>query len=187
MLGTLEPELIKFAHLILGFGIAWVIGRCVVSEWLMKGKLRITIGAPSIIAADAKQQEKWDAAFNPSISSISTKGGYWLGVAEQFAVVAAFSFFRTEVTTLLGGWLVFKTAAKWAVWEHIHKFPDKFLESLNVLDEIRIRNEVGSITFTRFLLGTLSNILAGVVGYSCATVVIIWVRSYIGWQSVRGQ
>jgi hypothetical protein len=133
-------------------------------------ELRIVIAPPSTFAADEIQKKKWQDALS---TDTSQKGGQWLRMAEQIAFVAAFSFFRKDVPLLIGGWLAFKIAAKWEAWGNIHKFPDKFTECPDRLEELRARNEVGSITLTRFLLGTLGNILVSTFGYFCAKGVIL--------------
>jgi hypothetical protein len=80
----------------------------------------------------------------------------------------------------IGGWLAFKIAAKWEVWKNIHKFPDKFTDDpSNILDELRARNEIGSITLSRFLIGTLGNILVGFFSFFLANFFVVLVAGLV--------
>src|SRR4030095_13107084 len=48
-------------------------------------------------------------------------GGAQLGVLER---VLFFASFWLEQSVFVAGWLTFKVAAKWAVWQHIVKIPE---------------------------------------------------------------
>jgi hypothetical protein len=63
----------------------------------------------------------------------------------------------------IGGWLAFKVAAKWATWQHITKMTDVFGPG-DPLEKVKTRDIIGSFILSRFLIGTLYNILCGVVG-----------------------
>ncbi len=87
-----------------------------------------------------------------------------------FGVYEQIFFFGTLAVGQPGGiavWLAFKVAAKWASWQHIMRLPEALGEkSLGLSHAIRSRNVWGSVILTRFLIGTLYNLLAAGVGFS---------------------
>lgn len=63
----------------------------------------------------------------------------------------------------IGGWLVFKVAAKWENWAHVVRLPE--LKSLDLNSaEFENRARFGSWLHSRFLIGVLLNILVSVIG-----------------------
>lgn len=62
---------------------------------------------------------------------------------------------------IIGGWLAFKVAAKWEVWKNIVQVPDSLGKS--PIEYLKARSALGSYILTRFLVGTLANVLVGLV------------------------
>jgi len=72
----------------------------------------------------------------------------------------AFAAFWQEAPIIIAGWLAFKVASGWNNWSFIVRLPEK-IEGVKDLDYLRARSQLGSWVFHRFLIGTLSNVLAG--------------------------
>jgi len=71
---------------------------------------------------------------------------------------------------LIGGWLAFKVASKWQVWEHIAVVqPGTFTD--DKLDDLRVRHYWGTALSQRFLLGTGANVLAALAGWGVSSFV----------------
>jgi hypothetical protein len=88
----------------------------------------------------------------------------WLGAFECLLAYVAMILFEKEAATLIGGWLAFKVASKWESWSNVGKVPET-LGDLNVsqLDFLRARRQWGTMVYTRFLVGTLLNVVMGVL------------------------
>lgn len=83
--------------------------------------------------------------------------GGWLGFFERLISLAAFWM---EAYVIIAGWLAFKVASKWEIWRNVIQVPSK-LDEVPDLTYLRARNAWGSWIFTRFLIGTLMNVLIG--------------------------
>lgn len=86
----------------------------------------------------------------------------WLGGFETSLFF--FSFYEKDAAVIGAAWLAFKVAAKWASWQHVIKVPEKLLPKTTTLEDIQIRNQWGSWLLSRFLLGTLFNLICGLIG-----------------------
>jgi hypothetical protein len=87
-------------------------------------------------------------------------GGARLGHLERLLFLISF---WAGAYLLAAGWLAFKVASKWYSWQHIVHVP-KDLAGL----DLAARHAWASRTTTRFLIGTLYNVLAGITGASVA-------------------
>jgi hypothetical protein len=92
----------------------------------------------------------------------------FLGFLETIVFFTA--FYLKESAIIAAGWLTFKVAAKWASWQHVVKIPEKDFLSHDPLENIRVRNEWASWLLSRFLLGTLYNVICGLVGASISKI-----------------
>ena len=72
---------------------------------------------------------------------------------------------------LVGGWLAFKVASKWAVWQNIIKVPES---AAGLSDEqlVSARFRFGTHLLQRFLLGTLGNVLAALFGVALGKLLV---------------
>jgi len=101
----------------------------------------------------------------------SPRGPFVLGLAESTLFYASFVAGAPE---LAGAWLIFKTAAKWASWQHIMLMPQE-LSDVDDIEYLDYRHSFSTKMVTVFVLGTMFNILAGATGYvvlsalSCAS------------------
>jgi len=94
-------------------------------------------------------------------------GGVQLGTLER---VLFFAAFWLEQSVFVAGWLTFKVAAKWAVWQHIVRIPEDAKDNdPNYLSQKRI---LSSILLGRFLNGTLYNVFCAVIGYASGKFVL---------------
>lgn len=64
---------------------------------------------------------------------------------------------------LIGGWLTFKVASKWETWKNVVQVPND-LKGMEPRTYLVFRNAWGSYLFSRFLIGTLYNLLLGFMG-----------------------
>jgi hypothetical protein len=103
-------------------------------------------------------------------------GGKWIGILERYFCLAVF---WTGNGTLVAAWLAFKVASKWEVWKNINQVPSK-LDGVADADWFGLRAVYGSWILTRFWIGTLGNILAGLIGAYFAS------HSDALWVSLRG-
>ena len=113
------------------------------------------------------EQDDWEEIYKPGETK-ADKGiasATWLGTLERLAFLAAF---WAEYPTIILGWLAFKVAAKWKVWEIVVQVPSDTDENQDKYSYLRIRNVWGSWLYLRFLIGTLSNLLIAAVAYYIA-------------------
>lgn len=105
-------------------------------------------------APDGVTEADWEAATGMP----TREPGIWLGRLERpFSFVALW-----YEPIIVVGWLGFKVASKWQVWSSFIRVPQSLGES--ALDYLRATRAVGSWMTMRFLVGTISNVLAGFVG-----------------------
>jgi hypothetical protein len=79
----------------------------------------------------------------------------------------AFAAFWQQAPIIIAGWLAFKVASGWNNWNFIVRLPER-IEGVKDLDYLRARSQLGSWIFHRFLIGTLGNILAGLIAVAVA-------------------
>jgi len=93
--------------------------------------------------------------------------GSWIGFFERFLALASFWI---PAYSIIAAWFAFKLAAKWESWKNIAQFP-KELNKVKVdeLDFFRARSAVSSYFLTRFLIGTIANVLIGLVAWYIGT------------------
>lgn len=95
-------------------------------------------------------------------SGHDSPGALMIGVLEAVVFYAAF---LSAAWVLAGGWLVFKSASKWAAWQHIMKVPDTLTKNDDFNKEfLCFRRHWSSTLLTSFLFGTLCNIVVALVG-----------------------
>jgi hypothetical protein len=86
--------------------------------------------------------------------------GFLLGVFERILFFSAIWLHSLEV---VGGWLAFKVASKWAIYEHIIAFPQS-LVGVNDVDYLIARRQWAAQRLMRFLIGTIANVLLAFSG-----------------------
>lgn len=92
-----------------------------------------------------------------------------LGQLEVMLFYAAFMGGNESGFLVSGGWLAFKVASKWVTWSTVVKTPQRLLlkdsdDNKIIIKELRLRNIWGSRLLYSFLIGTLCNILLGILG-----------------------
>jgi hypothetical protein len=134
-------------RLLLGLILLFSIGS-MVGPLVSRATSRYDLSAP-----EGMPQDLWS-----NIVSRGT-GGSYLGYLERPLYFAAF---WNDTPVLVAGWLAFKVASGWHNWNHIVRLPEK-IDGVNDKDFLRARSQLGSWIFHRFLIGTLGNVLAGLV------------------------
>jgi len=104
-----------------------------------------------------QQGEKLESYFK---NTKDKPGPFLLGLAEATLFYVSLAAGAYEVVV---GWLVFKTAAKWSAWQHVMRIPSE-IPQIDPVEYLGFRLALSSRLSTRFLLGTLVNILAGAAG-----------------------
>lgn len=102
--------------------------------------------------------------------------GSTIGFLERFLFLGAF---WVGAYPVIVAWLGFKVAAKWESWSHVVQVPTT-LDPVRPIVWLQARMRFGSWLLSRFLVGTLMNILiAGIAGYlgHRSFVVITWLAT----------
>jgi hypothetical protein len=115
-------------------------------------------------------KEKWKESVH--INEALRKPTCWLGYFEKFLFFIAICGQEFEI---IGFWLVFKVASKWEVWHSITKVPQEIYDvkgnKIDELEYLRARNELASLTLQKWLIGTLANIVAAIMGIGIAVLI----------------
>jgi hypothetical protein len=85
--------------------------------------------------------------------------GSSIGLLERIVIVIAFCINQYEI---VGFWFTFKLAAKWEVWKNIVRVPE-LMDKVSPQEWFAARSQLGGYIYTRFLMGTLANLLIGYV------------------------
>ncbi len=89
------------------------------------------------------------------------RGGVVLGYFER---TLYYFLFLLKAYFVIIAWLAFKVASKWEVWQNITQVPSEIKHGENYDFTIWDRRAWSSIVLQRFNIGTLANILAGLIG-----------------------
>jgi len=110
----------------------------------------------------------WNHAFG--ISEEKRKLNKYIGFLES---ILFFFCFYIDKPELIGGWLTFKLASKWEVWNTIMKIPEKLDDDkIPQIEYIGAKNEIAWFTLQRWLFGTLANIVAALFGLVGSAIII---------------
>ena len=127
--------------------------------------LGFTVGPFLAFAAPPKKPDGVEAKTWAQITELESLGsGRWVGLLETVLFVGA--LFVGE-PIVIGAWLTFKVAAKWEVWANVVKIPDGLVRT--PLLDYQVRHRFGSVLLSRFLLGTLLNVLVAAFATATAT------------------
>ncbi|MHC8327267.1 hypothetical protein [Pseudomonas sp. LB1P83] len=88
------------------------------------------------------------------------EGGSVLGALERFLF---FSAFLANADVVVASWLAFKVASKWNAWTNIVAVP-KDIQDVDPIGFLIARRSWATHLLTTFLVGTLANIIAGLLG-----------------------
>lgn len=101
------------------------------------------------------KKDDWEKIVSPSYA------GDWIGFFERLIFLASFWM---GVHTIIGGWFAFKVAAKWEVWKNIVQVPNTLAyKKITPLRWFQFRRAFGAYILSRFLIGTLVNVLIALV------------------------
>lgn len=92
------------------------------------------------------------------------EGGAVIGRLERTAFFLAF-WLEGGVAgaAVVAAWLTFKLGSKWQAWTQTIALPEA-LDGVDALDYLVARRQWGSRVLTTFLVGTLANVLVGMIG-----------------------
>jgi hypothetical protein len=108
----------------------------------------------ALLPPNEATKEKWVALTE------GDEGGWVLGNLERLLFFGAFWM---DAPTLTAAWLAFKVASKWNAWSNVISLP-KTMSGIDELDFLIARRRWGSQLLTTFLVGTLANIVIGLLG-----------------------
>lgn len=145
---------IAYLGLAIGAGIgALLLSRLIVGRFLNRVAPWKNVTPPSGVAL-----AEWQTVVRGSGSTAAS----WLGGLECCLAYIATLLFHQEAAAVIGGWLAFKVASKWESWQNVVQVPDTLGEPVSSpLDSLRARRQWGALLYTRFLIGTLLNVLLG--------------------------
>jgi hypothetical protein len=124
-------------------------------------------------AVRIERPEGVDPAIWKRVTEVEDLGtGKWVGRLEALLFVIAL---WANQPLIIGGWLAFKVAAKWEVWANVIQLPVDLLQ--DALLDFEVRHRFGGILFSRFLIGTLANLLIA----GAATAVGARAEEFLGW------
>ena len=138
----MEPILdVKFLTYLAGIGAVVLLGAGV------KVPLEEATKKLRPIKPVSMKDSDWKLGEEPS-------GGDYIGFYERFVFLTSFVMGHPE---FIGAWLVFKLGAKWETWSHIVNLSKEDIDLV-------IRRKFSSWILTRFLVGTLLNIIIAFIG-----------------------
>ncbi len=147
---VLNASMIEFLSFVMGLSVALAFEPLV--RWLVKRSTQAIDRRPP---KGVTESEWKDATDMPT-----EEPGIWIGRLER---ALSFIAFWVKEPIIVVGWLGFKVASKWQVWSSFIRVPGS-LNGTRPLDYLRATRAVGSWMAMRFLIGTISNVLAGFVG-----------------------
>ena len=140
--------MVSFGPVIFGLLTVFFVGLCV-------GPLvKLVQRSMPLLPPSEATKEKWTALTE------GNEGGWILGNIERLLFFGAF---WVDAPTVTAAWLAFKVASKWNAWSNVISVP-KTLSGIDELDFLIARRRWGSQLLTTFLVGTLSNIVIGLLG-----------------------
>jgi hypothetical protein len=116
----------------------------------------LTLACPSRLE---KQETDADGkTWFEELRAFPSKAGAWLGILER---ILSFIAFYIDAPIVIAGWLGFKVASKWQVWTNVVQLPKSLkAEEESNFSLLVARRNWGALLLMRFLIGTLSNVLA---------------------------
>ncbi len=137
------------------------------SHWIVPPILKLVDDPKKIPPPKGVDPNNWmEAMMVPN-----KRAGGMLGFLERIIVFVAMV---ANAHIVIAGWLTFKVATKWEVWGNIIQVPDK-LDGTDEISYLSARRKLGSSVFMRFLLGTLSNVLLGMIAFGLTwTILRLW-------------
>jgi len=148
----------------LGFNILSFLAGLVIVIILGEWVKAIVIGITKKIKVDPPKgvdKQKW-ASLVSNDTNEGGDGASYIGKLERMLFYLALVIKTPE---LILGWFAFKVASKWETWNNLIKVPN-YLKNRNDLDYLLARKRWGTKTYQRFLIGTLLNLFAGLIGYA---------------------
>ena len=124
-----------------------------------------------LVKSSSKIKERDRDAFEDIGIIGGDSGGKWIGFMERALIFTVLFWGEEKGYMIITGWLAFKVASKWAAWQHIVRVPES-MEGFPQRDWLRARWAWGSYQFTRFIVGTAANIVAGFFGAGVGKIIV---------------
>jgi hypothetical protein len=134
-------------------GISVAVGIAVILNFAVKPFIKYTTSGLVPRPPSGIDDKTWEDIVD------RRRAGGWIGFLELLLFLACF---LNQAYLLLAGWLAFKVATKWEAWANIVRVPEE-LPKVKGIDFLRARSQLGSYILSRFMIGTLLNILVAVV------------------------
>lgn len=135
----------------------------VVAPGKLAKKLLDRVANWALVAPPAGLTEAERALWADWIKDPTPDAAAWLGALERALSYVSVIAFRDDAPLIIGGWLAFKVASKWEVWGNVIQVPASLANKHVEFTYLIARRRWGSVILTRFLIGTLFNLLTGVV------------------------
>ena len=138
-----------FLQIIVGALTVFLLGLRV-KPLIKRVKTKVSIERPSEI-----EEEQWKRLTG------GNEGGEIIGNLERFLFLGAFWI---QSPAIIATWFAFKVASKWNAWSNVISLP-KSLPDVNEIEYLIARRRWGSQLLATFLVGTISNLIIGLVGF----------------------
>lgn len=138
-----------FLQIVIGALTVFLLG-LLVKPLIKYVKKTIPITCPSEI-----KEEQWNRLTG------GNEGGWILGNLERFLFLGAFWI---QSPAIIATWFAFKVASKWNAWSNVISLP-KTLPDVNEVEYLIARRQWGSQLLATFLVGTISNLIIGLIGF----------------------
>ena len=126
----------------------------ILTWWVVPAIFSVT-GLDAKHAPEGVPEDFWDALRN----SGSESAGNWLGALER--IVGALAYW-SGTYQIIAGWYAFKVASKWQSWSGVLRLPSEF-PGIDPVSYVRARRVWSANLLMRFLIGSLTNVLLGML------------------------
>ena len=133
--------------------------------WLVKRVMDRATGGIDLSPPFGVSAEQWKKVTElPSESA-----GKWLGGLERLLFFLGIWF---DASAIIVGWLAFKVATKWEVWQNLIQVPVS-MKGIDEVEYLAARRRWASHIFMRFLVGTIGNLLAAALAVLAARLIVM--------------
>jgi hypothetical protein len=147
------PLQLELSLVLTGLGVTTLLGFAAgpFMRWISR---KIDISPPKEWSED--QQKAWREVI------CETEGGAILGWFER-SIFVAILMAEPSASSVIAGWLGFKVASKWKIWEYLLPEP-KEMDNVAPAELLAARRRRNSHVLMTFLIGTAYNLAAGLAG-----------------------
>ena len=113
-------------------------------------------------AAPDGQEEFW-----LNLITKDPSAGAAIGMVETWLLFSILCYGGDAAGVMVAAYFAFKVASKWEVWSHVYRVPESLKdveEGPKDLDYLLLRTRWGAYLFSRFVIGTVLNLLIALFG-----------------------